>query len=76
MILPTKMIQPVDCLLSISAIILDILKVKSMFLDDLLDEFNDRYYKKISIEKLILAIDFLYITDKIMDNNEIIKINI
>ena len=76
MIVPTKTIQPVDSLISISAIIIEILKEANMSLDDLLEAFNKRYYKKIAIEKLILAIDFLYMTDKIMDNNEIIKINI
>ncbi len=76
MILPTKTIQPVDSLLSISALIIEILKEKEMTLDDLFDEFNKRYYKKITIEKLILSVDFLYITNKATDNNAIIKINI
>lgn len=76
MILPTKTIQPVDSLLSISALIIEILKENEMSLDDLFDEFNKRYYKKITIEKLILSIDFLYITNKVMDNNAIIKINV
>jgi hypothetical protein len=76
MILPTKTIQPVDSLLSISALIIEILKEKEMTLDDLFDEFNKRYYKKITIEKLILSVDFLYITNKVMDNNAIIKINV
>jgi hypothetical protein len=76
MILPTKTIQPVDSLLSISALIIEILKEKEMTLDDLFDEFNNRYHKKITIEKLILSVDFLYITNKVMDNNAIIKINI
>ena len=76
MIIPSKTIQPVDSLISISAIIIEILKEDNMSLDDLLEVFNKRYYKKIAIEKLILAVDFLYMMDKIMDNNEIIKINI
>ena len=76
MILPSKTIQPVDSLISISAIIIEILKDANMTLDELLEVFNKKYYKKITIEKLILAVDFLFITDKIMDNNEIIKINI
>lgn len=76
MILPTKTIQPIDSLLSISALVIEILKEKEMTLDDLFDEFNKRYYKKITIEKLILSVDFLYITNKVMDNNAIIKINI
>jgi len=76
MIMPTKIIQPVDSLISISAIVIEILKVNSMNVDDLLEEINRRYYKKISIEKLILSVDFLYIINKIKDENEIITINI
>jgi hypothetical protein len=76
MILPRKTIDPVDSLISISAILIEILKSKSFGLDDLLEEFNEKYYKKISIEKLILAIDFLYLTGIIQDNNEVIKFNI
>ncbi len=76
MIIPSKTIQPVDSLISISAIIIEILKEANMSLDDLFEVFNKRYYKEIPLEKLILSVDFLYMTDKIMDNNEIIKINI
>jgi hypothetical protein len=35
MIMPTKIIQPVDSLISISSFVLDILKKESMSLDDL-----------------------------------------
>lgn len=76
MILPTKTLEPVDSLISISAFIIEILKSKSMNIDNLLEKFNKKYYKEISIEKIILAIDFLYITDSIKCNNEIITINI
>ncbi|RXJ97136.1 hypothetical protein CRU94_03240 [Arcobacter sp. AHV-9/2010] len=76
MIMPTKIIQPVDSLISISSFVLDILKKESMSLDDLLDRLNEQYYKKISIEKLILCIDFLYIINKIESENETITINI
>jgi len=76
MIIPTKTIQPVDSLISISASVLGILKDKSMSLDDLYERFNEIYYKQISIERLILSINFLYITNNIKDNNEIITINI
>jgi hypothetical protein len=76
MILPTKTIEPVDSLISISSFIIEILISKSMDIDDLFDELNNRYYKEISIEKLILAVDFLYLTDSIKYNNGIIKINI
>ena len=76
MILPSKTIEPADSLISISAIIIEIIQSKNLSLDDLFHEFNEKYYKEISIEKLILAIDFLYLTGSIEDSNEIIKINI
>lgn len=76
MIMPTKIIQPVDSLISISSIVLDVLKEKSIGLDDLLEEINDRYYKPISIEKLILCVDFLFIINKVKDDNETITINL
>lgn len=76
MILPSKTIEPVDSLISISAIVIEIIQSNNLSLDDLFHEFNKKYYKEISIEKLILAIDFLYLTGSIEDSNEIIKINI
>jgi hypothetical protein len=76
MILPTKTIQPVDSLISISAFIIEILKAKSMTIDDIQEEFNRIYYKKVSIERLILAIDFLFITNNIKDSDEIITIRV
>lgn len=76
MIMPTKVIKPVDSLISLSSTIIEILKETSMNLDDLLLEFNSRYYKEIPIEKLILCLDFLFMIDKIKDENETITINI
>lgn len=76
MIMPTKVIQPVDSLISISATVIDILKNNSMNLDDLLEELNHKYYKNITIEKLILCLDFLFVIDKVKEENEIITINI
>jgi hypothetical protein len=76
MIMPSKVIKPVDSLISLSSTIIEILKENSMNIDDLLIEFNARYYKKITIEKLILCLDFLFIIDKIKDESEIITINI
>jgi hypothetical protein len=74
--MPTKVIKPVDSLLSLSSTIIEILNEKSMNIDELLSEFNARYYKKISIEKLILCLDFLFMIDKIKDENETLTINI
>lgn len=76
MIMPSKVIKPVDSLISISAIVLDSLREDSMSLDDLLETINKKYYTKISIEKLILCLDFLFMINKIKDENAIITINI
>jgi len=76
MIMPSKVVKPVDSLISLSSTVIEILQENSMDLDDLLVEFNTRYYKEITIEKLILCLDFLFIIDKIKDENEIITINI
>ncbi len=76
MIMPTKIIEPVDSLICISSTVLEILKSKSMSLDNLLEKVNNNYYKIITIDKLVLCLDFLYIIDKIKDENEIIAINI
>ena len=75
MIMPTKIIKPVDSLICISPYILDILKNNSMSMDDLLIRLNKTYYKNISIDTLILCIDFLFITGKIKDNNETTTFN-
>lgn len=76
MIMPTKVIQPVDSLVSISSYVINILKDGSISLDDLLEELNKVYYKNITLDTLVLCIDFLFIIGKIKDDNEIITINI
>lgn len=76
MIMPSKVIQPVDSLISISATILEILQTKEANTDELLEEVNAKYYKKITIEKLFFCLDFLFLLDKIEEKNEVIAINI
>lgn len=66
MILPTKIVKPVDSLFSISAFVLQVLKEDEKEIDYLLIELNKIYYKEINyIEKLILCLVFLYIIDLI-----------
>jgi len=76
MIMPTKVVQPVDSLIAISSYVINILQNASMSLDDLLEEVNKVYYKNISLDTLILCIDFLFIIGKIKDDNETLTINI
>ncbi len=73
MIMPTKIVKPVDCLLSISSAVLKIIQNQYISVDDLLEEVNKLYYKKITIDKLLLCLNFLYLIDKIEEDNETIK---
>lgn len=72
--MPTKIIKPVDCLFSISAFILDLLKDKSMNTDELHEKLNRVYYKKIDIKKLLLCLNFLFICGKVRCENDVVKL--
>ena len=76
MIMPTKIVKPADSIISISAYILKILKNGSINTDDLLRELNMVYFKEITIEKMLLCIDFLFIIGKIRSDNDIIELNL
>ena len=76
MIMPTKIVKPVDSIISISAYILKILKNGSINTDDLIRELNGVYFKEITIEKMLLCIDFLFIIGKIRSDNDIIELNL
>ncbi|MDQ7084662.1 MAG: hypothetical protein Q9M36_06895 [Sulfurovum sp.] len=76
MLMPTKIIQPADSLFSISAFILKVLHTQNFNIDKIHNEVNKIYYKKVSLEKIILSLNFLYITDKVRIENEIITINL
>ena len=74
MILPNKVIKPIDSLLNIGAYILSIIEKKDATIDDIVKQINKIYPKKISIEKVLLCLDFLYATCKIELNNHKVKI--
>jgi hypothetical protein len=74
MILPTKIVKPVDSLYCISAYVIEQLKIYgNMDFDDLLDRLNTVYPKKITIEKMQQCLDFLFIIGKLELENETIK---
>ena len=76
MLMPTKIIKPVDSIFSISAFVLKALESNDMRIDELIEEVNKTYYKKISLDKLVLSLNFLYLINKVELKNEIITINI
>ena len=76
MLMPTKIIKPVDSIFSISAFVLKALESNDMRIDELIEEVNKTYYKEISLDKLVLSLNFLYLINKIELKNEIITNNI
>ncbi len=74
--MPTKIIKPVDSIFSISAYVIKALETNDMNIDELFQKVNKTYYKEISLDRLILSLNFLYIINKIELKNEIITINI
>lgn len=76
MIMPSKVIKPVDSLISIGSEIIQIIGKQSMSLDDLHEKINQTYYKRISIEKLILSLDFLFLINKLERENATITIKL
>ena len=76
MLMPTKIIKPVDSIFSISAFVLKALESNDMRIDELIEEVNKTYYKEISLDKLVLSLNFLYLINKVELKNEIITINI
>jgi len=74
MILPTKIVKPIDSLYCISAYITELLHSNEyMDFDDLLDKLNSIYPRKITIEKMQQCLDFLFIIGKLELENETIK---
>ncbi|CAE6883424.1 ABC-three component system middle component 6 [Vibrio parahaemolyticus] len=74
MILPTKVLKPVDSLYCISAYVVEILQgTDGVDFDVLLDELNHTYPIEISIEKLQYCLDFLFILGKLELENETLK---
>ncbi|WP_366939710.1 ABC-three component system middle component 6 [Campylobacter concisus] len=74
--MPTKIVKPADSVISISAYILKILKNGSINTDDLIKKLNEIYYKEISIEKMLLCLDFLFIIGKIRSDDDFIELNL
>lgn len=76
MIMPSKVVKPVDSLVSIGSSVLKIIAKESMSLDELHEKLNEEYYKNISIEKLILSLNFLFVINKVEKDNETITIKL
>lgn len=73
MIVPSKTVKPVDSIFCISAYIVQVLKNEDVDFDDLLDLVNQSYPKPVTIEKLQLCLDFLYIIGKLELTDETFK---
>ncbi|MEM5503763.1 ABC-three component system middle component 6 [Shewanella frigidimarina] len=75
MILPTKVVKPIDSLYCISAYVIQLLsKYEAIDFDDLFDELNAIYPKNVSLERLQQCLDFLFIIGKLELEDETFKI--
>lgn len=76
MILPSKTVKPVDSIFCIAPFILSLIKDKEINLDELMELVNKTYPNKVSLEKFLLCLNFLFIVGKLEVNNEIVKIKL
>ena len=74
--MPTKSIKPVDSLYCIAAYIVDIAKSAQLTVDEIHERLNEAYPVNVTIENVILCLDFLYIIGKVELNNETINIKL
>ncbi len=74
MILPSKTIKPVDSLFCISSYIIEEMGTKELAVDEIHKKLMVSYPKAVSIETLLLCLNYLYIIGKLENNNEVIKI--
>jgi hypothetical protein len=71
--MPSKVIKPANSLIYISGKILAFIKSSDRSVDEIHKHINQIHPHKISIEKLFLCLDFLFITERIESENEVIK---
>lgn len=74
MILPTKTIKPVDSLFCISSYILDAMQDNELSVDEIVEKLDESYPKKITIDVVLLCLNYLFIIGKLESHNETIKI--
>lgn len=73
MIMPSKLVHPSDSLLFISKFVLEVVQEGALSFEELYTSVSQKYPKNLSLDKFILSINFLYITGRIEQSNEIIK---
>lgn len=76
MILPNKNVKPEDSLIYISSNILKILIGHKLSIDDLSERLSNSQCKEISLEKLVLSLNYLYIIGKVEIQDDIAKVKL
>lgn len=77
MIMPTKIIKPVDSLLCIGSRILRIVRTNNENnIDRVFHELNNSYPVVVSYEKYLLSLNFLYLIDKLEVSDETLEIRV
>lgn len=76
MIMPSKVIKPIDSLINISSYLLDSLSESAKSINTLHEIVNRQHYRQISVEKLLFCLDFLFMIDEIESDNETAQIKL
>ncbi|MFT7432556.1 MAG: hypothetical protein ACI9TY_000168 [Alphaproteobacteria bacterium] len=76
MILPNKSVRPIDSLFYISSNVLKIMGTQDISVDKLHDQLNKNHPKPISIETILLCLNYLFIIGKLEGTDEAIRIKI
>ena len=75
MIMGDKIVKVEDALITIGGYILAILKDKNMQIDKLYNKFSEQYPKKISFERFVYSVDFLFMIKKIkIEQDDILEV--
>ena len=76
MLMPTKVLKPENSIIYVSGFILNLISNREYIFDDLLADLNKVYSKNISLNKLLLSLNFLYLIGKVEIDDETNRIAI
>lgn len=76
MLMPSKIVTPVDSLVYLSKFVLEQITKQPMSFDSLYESVSEKYPKKLSMEKFALSLTFLFIIGRLEQIDEVIKIKL
>ncbi len=76
MLMPTKLVKPIDSVFVLSSYVLGYITRGDISIDDILMALNKEHETDVSFTKLLLCLDFLYLIGIIECDNETIKVKL